>query len=171
MTVRPIPTAGAIRSTPGGDTLPVPLGPAPAAPLVRVPRWEHFDHGADIGVRGVASTKAAAFEQAALALAAVVTPPSGVAPLHTVTVSCRAVDDEGLLVAWLNALVFEMAARHMVFHDFAVTLADHHLHASARGEPLRAGHQAAVEVKGATYTALRVDHQDGPWVAQAVIDV
>lgn len=30
--------------------------------------WEFFDHGADIGVRGVGATKAAAFEQAALAL-------------------------------------------------------------------------------------------------------
>lgn len=134
-------------------------------------RWEHFDHGADIGVRGVATTKAAAFEQAALALAAVVTPPQGVAPLHTVTVACRAADDEALLVAWLNALVFEMAARHMVFHDFAVTLSNHHLIAHARGEPLRAGHEPAVEVKAATYTELRVDHRDGPWVAQAVVDV
>jgi len=29
-------------------------------------RWEHFEHGADIGVRGFGPTLAAAFEQAAL---------------------------------------------------------------------------------------------------------
>ncbi len=39
--------------------------------------WEHFEHSADIGVRGMGSTKAAAFEQAALALTGIVTPPGG----------------------------------------------------------------------------------------------
>jgi tRNA nucleotidyltransferase (CCA-adding enzyme) len=38
-------------------------------------RWEHFHHGADIGIRGVGRTKQQAFEQAALALSAVVTAP------------------------------------------------------------------------------------------------
>lgn len=134
-------------------------------------RWEHFDHGADIGVRGIASTKAGAFEQAALALAAVVTPPQQVTPAQQVRVDCRAADDETLLVAWLNALVFEMATRHMLFHDFEVTLADHRLHATARGEPLTPAHDAAVEIKGATCTALKVRRDDGQWVAQAVVDV
>ena len=38
-------------------------------------RWEHFPHGADIGVRGIAPTKAGAFEQAALAMTAIVADP------------------------------------------------------------------------------------------------
>lgn len=42
--------------------------------------WEHFEHGADIGVRGLGTTKAAAFEQAAVALVAVITDPQCVAP-------------------------------------------------------------------------------------------
>ena len=33
--------------------------------------WEHFAHGADIGVRGIGPTKEAAFEQIALALTGV----------------------------------------------------------------------------------------------------
>src|SRR5690606_28024908 len=38
-----------------------------------VPRWEHFAHDADMGVRGVGSTLAEAFEQGALALTALIT--------------------------------------------------------------------------------------------------
>ena len=38
--------------------------------------WEHFAHDADIGVRGRAATLAGAFEQAALALTAVVDRPA-----------------------------------------------------------------------------------------------
>ncbi len=37
------------------------------------PRWEHFRHDADIGVRGIGNSMAEAFEQAACALSAVIT--------------------------------------------------------------------------------------------------
>ena len=39
-------------------------------------RWEHFHHGADIGVCGIGPTKEAAFAQAALVLVAVMTDPN-----------------------------------------------------------------------------------------------
>ena len=42
--------------------------------------WEHFAHGADIGVRGIGPTKEAAFEQIALALTGVVTDLKSVRP-------------------------------------------------------------------------------------------
>src|SRR3972149_8529533 len=41
------------------------------------PRWEHFPHIADIGVRGIGATRAQAFEQAALAMTAGITDPAG----------------------------------------------------------------------------------------------
>jgi tRNA nucleotidyltransferase (CCA-adding enzyme) len=151
---------------------PSPIGPALPAPQRALPRWEHFDHGADIGVRGWAPTKAGAFEQAAQALAAVITAPGQVRPAVAVALSCRAADDEALLVAWLNALVYEMATRRMLFSKFEVSIADHRLHARARGEPLDiTRHQPAVEVKGATWTALRVAPSQGGWLAQVVVDV
>lgn len=136
-------------------------------------RWEHFEHGADIGVRGFATSKAGAFEQAALALMAVITEPGCVAARDTVTINCEADDDELLLVSWLNALVFEMAVRHMLFARFRVAIDGPHLHATAAGEPLSLlRHQPAVEVKGATFTALRVAQMDqGLWLAQTVVDV
>jgi tRNA nucleotidyltransferase (CCA-adding enzyme) len=135
--------------------------------------WEHFEHGADIGVRGLATSKAAAFEQAALALMAVITEPGRVAARDTVKIHCEAADDELLLVAWLNALVYEMAVRHMLFARFQVDINGLRLHAIAAGELLsRERHQPAVEVKGATFTALRVAQDDnGLWLAQTVVDV
>lgn len=72
--------------------------------------WEHFDHGADIGVRGFGASKAQAFEQAALALTAVITDPAGVVPRDAVTIACAAPDDELLLADWLNALVYDASA-------------------------------------------------------------
>ena len=60
-------------------------------------RWEHFEHGADIGVRGFGASVAEAFEQAALALTAVVTDLTSVRPLERVEVHCEAPDNELLL--------------------------------------------------------------------------
>ena len=66
-------------------------------------RWEHFEHGADIGVRGFGATKASAFEQAALALTAVITDPGAVEARERVSIACEAPDAELLLADWLNA--------------------------------------------------------------------
>lgn len=135
--------------------------------------WEHFPHQADIGVRGIGATKEAAFERAAEALTAVITDPGSVAPTQSVPIVCEAPDDELLLVDWLNALVYEMATRRMLFGRFSVHFNDHSLHATAWGEPIEvARHQPAVEVKGATYTELAVKRdEDGRWIAQCVVDV
>ena len=134
--------------------------------------WEHFDHGADMGVRGIGPTKAEAFEQAAIALTAFITDPQGVAPQELVQIHCEAPDDEMLLTDWLNALVYEMAIRGMLFGQFKVQLNGHQLQAQALGEPISLSrHQPATEVKGATYTAVRVATQSGEWVAQTVVNV
>jgi tRNA nucleotidyltransferase (CCA-adding enzyme) len=134
--------------------------------------WEHFPHEADMGVRGVAPSKEQAFEQAALAMTAVITDPAGVRPREAIRIGCEAPDDELLLVDWLNQLVFEMATRKWLFGRFEVGIANHHLTATAWGEPVDvARHQPAVEIKGATYTALRVAREDGDWIAQCVVDV
>ena len=135
--------------------------------------WEHFAHGADVGVRGIGPTKAAAFEQIALALTAVVTDLESVRPDVAVQISCEAPADDLLLVDWLNALIYEMATRRMLFGAFDVAIEDSHLHATAWGESVdRVRHEPAVEIKGATYTALRVDREeDGHWLVQCVVDV
>lgn len=136
-------------------------------------RWEHFPHGADIGVRGQGATLGQAFEQVALALTAVITAPADVKPHEMVRLACEAPDDELLLVDWLNALVYEMATRNMLFSRFEVRLVGRRLDAKAWGETLEATrHHPAVEVKGATYTALKVAQQaDGGWLVQCVVDV
>jgi SHS2 domain-containing protein len=135
-------------------------------------RWEHFPHGADVGVRGIGATKAEAFEQAALAMIAVMVEPSAVAARDVHEVECEAPDDELLLVDWLNAIVYLIAVQRMLFGRFSVQLDGNHLRGRAWGEPLDpARHHPAVEVKGATYTMLRVARDADGWMAQTVVDV
>ena len=136
-------------------------------------RWEHFPHDADVGVRGLGATPEQAFEQTALALTAVITDLSAVAHSKMIELSCDAPDAELLLVDWLNLLIYEMATRNMLFSRFKVHLEENRLTAQVWGEALEvARHRPAVEVKGATYTSLKVaQQQDGGWLAQCVVDV
>jgi SHS2 domain-containing protein len=142
-------------------------------PSTPAPHWEHFEHMADIGVRGIGATREQAFEQAALAMTAVITDPAGVAPHERVDIECQAPEDDLLLADWLNALVYEMATRRMLFARFEVRIEGGRLRARAWGEPtVVARHRPAVEVKGATYTGLHVaQREDGSWLAQCVVDV
>ena len=135
--------------------------------------WEHFPHGADVGVRGIGPTREAAFEEIALALTSVVTDLKSVRPAVAVRITCEAPTDDLLLVDWLNALVYEMATRRMLFRAFVVTIKDSRLDATAWGEAVdRVRHEPAVEIKGATYTDLRVERlEDGHWLTQCVVDV
>jgi tRNA nucleotidyltransferase (CCA-adding enzyme) len=136
-------------------------------------RWEHFAHGADIGVRGFGATLDEAFEEAALALTAVIADPALIEPHAVVDIQCEAPDLALLLADWLNALVLAMATRNMLFSRFDVKIDACALTAKAWGESVdRNRHRPAVEVKGATYTALSVvQRDDGAWIAQCVVDV
>jgi SHS2 domain-containing protein len=135
--------------------------------------WEHFPHGADIGVRGFGVSLEEAFEQAAVGLTAVVADVSKIAHNETIEARCSAPDLELLFVSWLNAVIYEMAVRGMLFSKFRVTVTGCSLAATLLGEkvdPER--HHLAVEAKGATVTALKVARDEqGQWIAQCVVDV
>lgn len=135
--------------------------------------WETFSHQADIGVRGRGATPAEAFSAAGLALTSVVTDPAGVRCVERVTIEREAPDPELLFLDFMNALVYEMATGKRVFGQYAVRIEDGRLLASACGEPVAIDrHDPAVEVKGATFTELKVAQQaDGQWLAQCVVDV
>ena len=135
--------------------------------------WSHFYHEADIGIRGTGSSCEQAFEQAAVAMTAVLTDPETVDCVETVTIECEANDIELLFVDWLNMLVFEMSTRKMLFSEFKVSLDGLKLKATACGEAINVDrHQPAAEVKGATYTELLVaEDSPGEWRAQCVVDV
>jgi len=104
--------------------------------------WTHFEHGADIGVRGCGPTLAEAFAQTARALTAVVTEPDQVAAKEAVQLSCAAPDNELLLADWLNALVYEMATRRMLFSRFDVVISNTTLRAVVWGEDIDVNYMA-----------------------------
>jgi tRNA nucleotidyltransferase (CCA-adding enzyme) len=143
----------------------------PSAPTVTAGS-EHFAHDADVGVRGWGATPSQAFEQAAEALTRVVT-EAKVAERDRIDVRCEAPDIELLFVEWLNAIIYEMAVRNMLFSRFSVRIEGTRLEGTLWGEPVDVErHAPACEPKGATYTALKVlKKPDGVWSAACIVDV
>jgi len=135
--------------------------------------WSHYEHQADVGIRAHGPTLEEALVQAALGLTAVITEPEAVAAREAVPIAVSAPDPELLLVEWLDALVYAMATRRMLFGRFEIAIREGRLEGTAWGEPLdRARHRPAVEVKGTTLTDLRVrQEEDGTWTARCIVDV
>lgn len=130
---------------------------------------------ADIGIRGSGATETEAFEMAAVALVAVIADPSKVRNTEKVHITCRAPDIEYLFYDWINALIYEIEVRKMLFRSFEITIAKNRelvLEAWVFGENIdRERHKPAVLVKGATLTELRVEKRLSVWTAQCVVDV
>lgn len=142
-------------------------------PSKPTPHWEHFEHDADMGIRGIAPTLAGSFEQAALALTAVITELDAVKETNSVSINCTAPDNELLFLDWINELIYQMSAHHLLFGRFEVAIENNVLMATATGETAdQKKHQPAVEIKGATFTELRVyQNSETMWVTQCIVDV
>lgn len=134
--------------------------------------WEIFPHDADTGVLGRGRTIEEAFEQAALALTAVVT-TARVETVERVVVECERKNLELLFVDWLDAVIYEMSVRKMLFGLYSVKIEDERLTGTLWGEPVDVQrHAPACEPKGTTLTALSVKQEpSGLWSARCVIDV
>ncbi|MDW8259389.1 MAG: archease, partial [Gammaproteobacteria bacterium] len=137
------------------------------------PHWQLYAHGADIGVRGFGATRERAMEQAALAVTAIITDPQRVRTTTAVEIRLAPADDDTLLYDWLNAVIYEMSSRRMVFGRYRIDTGAAGLNATAWGETVDAQrHEPAAEPKGATYTDLSLAPvAPGQWRAQCVIDV
>lgn len=135
--------------------------------------WEHFHHVADVGIRGIGPTVEEAFAQGAMALMAVMCDVSTVRDPQCVPIQCRAEEMDSLFADWINALIYEMDVRKMVFSRFEAAIEGHYLTGRAWGEQIDLNrHEFAVGVKAATYMELKVYRRDdGQWIAQCVVDV
>lgn len=135
-------------------------------------KWEHFSHGADIGIRGIGETITKAFEMGALALTAVITDLNSLHANSQRKICCEAPDNEILFMDWINAIIYEIETQDMLFCEYQVEINGNKLNAMLKGEKMnRLKHQPVVDVKGATFTELKVYQQKNTWIAQCVVDV
>ena len=131
----------------------------------------YFEHDADIGVIGRGATVEQAFEAAAQAVFAIITPVDVVQPQATVSIEFEEADHELALVTWLNLLLGKSRELGMVFSRFHLQHQGNKWSGEVSGEKWSDSLERGVEVKGATLTMLSVEQTDSTWEARCVVDV
>jgi SHS2 domain-containing protein len=136
--------------------------------------YESFPHEADIGIRGKGKSLEEAFEEAAKAMFDVEVNIKKVKAENKVKISCEAENQEELFIEWLNSLLSQASLKNMVFSKFKVKFSKNKkikLNGEAWGEKLQEKHEPKNEIKGATYSQLKVYKSKGLWIAQCIVDV
>lgn len=142
--------------------------------------FETFEHGADIGIRGIGETPEKALSNLLKALASVmVEEDSFLSEIQTITlyVELEADYPDELLVSFVNKVISLSYSENCLLFEFDGNVnwgngSIYSLRGYVKGVPLdyeKFGY--GVEVKGATFTMAKFDREDNYYIAQCVIDV
>ncbi len=135
--------------------------------------FETFDHTADLGLRMGAADLNTLFAESARALfSTIVDNLDTVLPVERFEIAIAGEDRDYLLFDWLRELLYRFDAEHRLFSKFEVKIDDKGLTGSAWGEAFdRKRHELGHEVKAITYHGLKVEKQDGGWLAEVIVDI
>lgn len=136
-------------------------------------RYEQIPHTADIAAKIYGRTMSGLFQNAAYAMFDMMGDLEGLGLDVTVRVKTQAPDTEGLLVSWLNELLYLSYSRQAIFSEFSVTsLGASEFSGEARGQELKDyGKHIRTEIKAATYHDLRIEKTDHGYEVVIVFDV
>lgn len=134
--------------------------------------FEIFDHTADVGIIAYGADLKQAFANAAMGLFSLITELDDVEEVIHRDMELAASDEESLLVAWLNELVYRFDTEGIIFKRFDITqLNNTHLKARGYGEKVDSSrHKLKTGVKAATYHMLKVEKNDG-FRVQVLFDI
>jgi len=124
--------------------------------------FEIIDHTADVGIVAYGADMSQAFANAARALFSLITELDDVTEVVYQDVELTAPDEEGLLVEWLNELIYLFDTENIIFKRFdIIKLNNNQFKARSYGEKVdKAKHKLKTGVKAATYHMLKVDRGD-----------
>jgi SHS2 domain-containing protein len=143
-------------------------------------RFETIDVSGDAGIRAFGSDLKELFVNAAMGMYELITDMSGIRETRVVDIEVTSDTIEGLLVSWLNELVFTFDTYGLVGKKIVIE----QLFAEAEGgEPLRlrasvagedfdsARHKSRLLVKAATYHLLRIVKTGDRFEAEVIFDI
>ncbi len=148
--------------------------------------FEVLDISGDIGLKAYGETLKDAFINAAIGMYSLITDFHMIREQKAIDVSVESNSTEGLLVSWLNELVFHFDAygfigKKIVIAEFIPSfiptrgeekVEGYRLKASVSGEefdPER--HESRLLIKAATYHRLKVEKTDNLWEINVIFDI
>jgi SHS2 domain-containing protein len=135
-------------------------------------RFEVIEHTADVGIAAYGSDLKEAFANAAYALFSLMVDLKQVGDTLYREVEVTAENQEDLLVAWLNELIYLFEVEGILFKRFGVDeLTETRLRSRCYGQAIDLlRHKIRVGVKAATYHMLKVEKDNG-FRVQVLFDI
>jgi SHS2 domain-containing protein len=140
---------------------------------VRNKIYELIEHTADIGIRVKGDNLKELFVNAALAMFDIIAETKNEQKSKSKRISLRQKADnlEELFINWLNELLSLSSVKELIFNDFKIDkLDENNLEAQAFGQDIQ-DYKVNVEIKAATYHALKLAQTESGWNAEVIFDV
>ena len=142
-----------------------------------------IDISGDAGIRAFGQDLKELFVNAATGMYSLITDLNSVRETSTVEIAAENISVGGLLVSWLNELIFNFDAHGFIGKKIVVTgfesggnADDYNGKGSVRAlltgevfDPER--HEGKLLIKAATYHKLKVEKTGGEWVAEVIFDI
>jgi SHS2 domain-containing protein len=150
-------------------------------------KFKVLNASGDIGLEAYGATAQEAFVNAAAGMYSLITNPGAVHEKKTITVTAESISLEGLLVAWLNELIFHFdtygfIGKKITVDEFTPSLAvppevgsaeeSYRISTTVSGEGFDSGrHEGKLLIKAATYHRLKVEKRDDRWQIDVIFDI
>ena len=136
-------------------------------------KFQVLDISGDVGIRAFGKSREEAFINAALGMYNLITDLNAVKEYKAVDISVENDSTEGLLISWLNELIFQFDAYGFTGRKIDIQyFSDNKIKATVMGEefdPER--HEGKLLIKAATYHKLRIEKTDDKWEVDVIFDI
>lgn len=135
--------------------------------------FEALDISGDAGIRAYGATLEEAFCNSAMGLYDLTTNPESIAEKRSIAVEVESHSLEGLVVAWLNELIFQFDAFGFIGKKVkSFALHGNRLSAVVSGEDFDADrHERRLLIKAATYHQFKIGKINGIWELEVIFDI
>ena len=138
-------------------------------------QFEVIDISGDVGIRAFGKSIEEVFKNSAIGMYSLITDLEGVKADKNISISVESNSLEGLLVSWLNELVFQFDTYNFIGKDITISafsIQPSALKAEIRGEEFDTErHERKLLIKAATYHRLKVEKAGDVWQADIIFDI
>jgi len=136
-------------------------------------RFQLATHTADVAVDVYGRDIPELLVHAADALNYIVLGRADIQPKQQRSVSLTSVDDDTLLIDWLNELIYMLDAENLVFGQFEIQhTTPGYAEIQCHGEPVDpTRHRLERELKAATYHGAHINKDSAGYIARVIFDV
>ena len=145
--------------------------------------FEVLDISGDVGIKAFGDSRDEAFIRAAIGMYSLITNLDTVEERQSISVSLGSGSLEGLLVSWLNELIFRFDAygfigKRIIVKEFYCEAGEPsgpqgcEFEAAIYGEEFNPErHEGKLLIKAATYHRLKVEKRDDRWEINVIFDI